>query len=150
MPANMKASIWQPVSGIVGPCADIGLALSRDDALVVTMHFSLVRGLPDEDLRLQFTGALAVHWETEGPGFNPVPQDMLKCSDPQWAYWVFPLQRVEDSELLEHFRMFYEIGSTPRLAHFLLLSMNDIVHVIARSDAKADWIPGIGALDTQK
>ena len=148
MPTNMKASIWQPVSGVVGPSADIELALSLKDALVVTMHFSLVKGLPDEDLRLQFTDALAVHWEIEGPGFNSVPQDMVKCSDPQWAMWVFPLQRVEDSELLEHFRTFYEIGSSPKLAHFLLISMNDIVHVIARSDVKADWIPGIGALDT--
>jgi hypothetical protein len=150
MSTDMKASIWQPVSGIVGPCADIGFARSLGEELVVTMHFSLVRGLPNEDLRLQFTGALAMHWEDECPGFYPVPENVLKlkCSDPQWAMWMFPLQRVEGSELLEQFRGVYEIGNAPRLAHFLLISMNDLVHVIARSDVTAYWIPGIGALDT--
>jgi len=145
----MKASIWQPVSGIVGPCADIGLALSREDVVVVTMHFSLVAGLPDKDLRLQFTGALAVHWENECPGFYPLPQDMLTCAEPEGSPWVFPLQRVEDSELLGQFRAVYEIGSAPRLAHFLLLSLDDIVHIVARSEATAEWIPGIGAMGTQ-
>jgi hypothetical protein len=145
----MKASIWQPVSGIVGPCADIGFARSREDTLVMTMHFSLVTGLPDKDLRIQFTGALAMHWENECPGFYPIPQDMVKCSDPQWAQWVFPLQRVEGSDLLREFSGVYEIGSGPRLAHFLLLSMNDLVHVIAKTEVVAEWIAGVSGLSAQ-
>lgn len=142
----MKSSIWQPVPEIVGPCADISFALSLPGTLVVTMHFSLVIGLPDNDLRLQFTGPLAMHWETECPGFYPVPPNMSKCADPQWAKWVFPLQMVEGSELLEEFRGIYQIGKAPELSHFLLISMNDLVHVIARSGVTAEWIPGIAEL----
>jgi hypothetical protein len=129
----MKASIWQPISGIVGPCADISFALSHKDTLIVTMHFSLVRRHPNRDLRLQFEHAVAMHWEQEYPGFYPVPQNMSP----------FPLQKVEGSELLEQFSMDYGFTSGPRLTHFLLLSMNDLVHIIAYDDATAVWIPGI-------
>jgi hypothetical protein len=141
----MIATIWEPAAGIEGPCAEISLTLSRDGTLSVTMHFSDVRGLPNRDLRIQFAGALALHWEDECPGFYPVPPEMAKCSNPQWASWVFPLHKIEDSELLEQFRAVYEVGAAPRLAHFLLIAMDDLVHIIARSDATASWVPGVAA-----
>ena len=140
---DMTASNWQPVSKVVGPCADISHVRTQQGALTVTMHFSLVVGLPNEDLRLQFPGALAMHWETECPGFFPVPRDMSHCTDSRWTSWEFPLQRVHGSQLLEQFQEICQLGNAPELSHFLLISMNDLVHVIAPSDATAEWIPGL-------
>ena len=69
---------------------------------------------------------------------------MPKCSAPEWNRWTFPLLKVEGSELLEQFRGIYEIGEGPKLAHFLLLSMDDILHVVARDNkVSAEWIAGI-------
>jgi len=57
--------------------------------------------------------------------------------------WVFPLQKIEDSELLREHRSVRELGSAPRLAHYFLISMNDLVHVVAHETATAEWVPGM-------
>jgi hypothetical protein len=138
----MNSSTWQPVPSIVGPCAEISLSLSSQDIVIATMHFSLVTGLPDLDLRIRFEGALALHWETECPGFYPSPLNMEMCTEPQWARWVFPLQKINGSELLEQFKGVYQVGGAPELSHFMLISMDDLVHVIAPNRTVAEWIPG--------
>jgi len=69
---------------------------------------------------------------------------MPKCPDPEWARWTFPIRRVEGSELLEQFRGIYETGHGLKLAHFLLLSMDDILHIVARdNEVTAEWIAGV-------
>jgi hypothetical protein len=139
---RMVSTTWEPTSGIEGPCADVSVTLSRDNSVEVVMHFSLVAGLPNRDLRLQFARALALHWEDECPGLYPAPSNMAKCRGPQWDRWVFPLQRVEGSELLEQIRAVHE-GSGPRLSHYLLISMNHLLHIVSSDESHATWIPGI-------
>jgi len=79
----MKASMWRPVDGLEGPCGDISYQRAISGEVVVTMHFSLVRGLHNRDLQISFPGACALHWEDECPGFIPSPEGMAKCTDPK-------------------------------------------------------------------
>jgi hypothetical protein len=138
----MRAAIWQPVDGIVGPCADMSFSYSGRDRTFVTMHFSHVKDLPENDLTLDFRGAVAMKWELECPGFNEMPQDLPKCRDPKWQMWTFPLLQVEDSSWLQQFKPIYEHPQGSKLAHFLLVSMNDLVQLIANAEVGAKWIVG--------
>ena len=134
--------MWRPVDGLEGPCGDISYQRTPSGELIVTMHFSFVKGLPTQDLQISFRGACALHWEDECPGFFPSPNEMAKCTDPKWNQWVFPLQKIEESELLREHRSVRELGSAPRLVHYFLISMNDLVHVVAHEMATAEWVPG--------
>jgi hypothetical protein len=142
-PTEMNAAVWHPVVGIDGPCSDISFSRALPEDLVITMHFSLVRGLPNQDLQLSFSNVCALHWEDEFPGLYPMPESMAKCANSQWARWVFPLQKIEGSELLQEHQRVRETGVPRKLAHFLLISMNDLVHVIAGDEPRARWVPGM-------
>lgn len=134
----MTASPWNPVPDVVGPCTDISFDRTLPGELLVTMHFSLTRGLPDRDLRIAFRGAVAIRWEEECPGVEPVPRDLPKLTTPEWSRWTTPLLSIQDSALLESFRPIY--GES--LRHFLLVSMNDLLHVVAGPSVEAVWVPG--------
>ena len=136
----MKATVWEPVQGIIGPCGDISFERIGPDVLFVTMHFSNVIGLPEKDLHLRFSGPLALRWEVECPGFDPVPGELPKCTVPEWRDWTFPLLTVEGSEFLETFRLIYAHGSAPGISHFLLVSMDDLVQIVANSAVDAEWV----------
>ena len=138
----MHCSIWQPAEGIVGPCAELSFSYSERDAARVTMHFSLQPGLPNRDLVLRFHGMVAMLWELEGPGVSALPRNLPKCTANEWRNWTFPLVNVEGSEWLAQYQAIYHAGSTP-LAHFLLVSMNDVLQLIARRDVHAEWVPGL-------
>ena len=145
----MKATVWEPVPGIIGPCADISFERAASGVVIlVTMHFSNVIGLPGRDLRLRFSGPLALRWEVECPGFDLVPRELPKCTVSAWRDWTFPLLRVEGGELLEQFRSVYEYCCGPKISHFLLISMNDLVQIVARSDVEVDWASGTAESDT--
>ena len=136
----MTAFIWEPVPGIIGPCADISFERpASGNALRVTMHFSRTKGLPSQDLHLRFDGPLALRWEDECPGFDPVPEQLPKCATATWREWAFPLLKVEGSELLRQVRAIHELDGTPEIAHFLLVSMNDLVQIVARSEVRSEW-----------
>lgn len=137
---------WEPTSGIVGPAADISFAYSGRENAFVTMHFSRVVGLPMQDLLLRFRDIVALRWELECPGFDPVPKELPKCTVAKWTTWTFPLLRIEESSWLRKYAPIYQLPKGPSLSHFLLISMNDLVQLIARSDATAEWIPGDGVI----
>lgn len=139
----MKAFIWEPVSGIVGPCSDISFSRSVERQLSVTMHFSLVKGLANEDLLLQFANPLALKWEDDCPGFEPQPTLLPKCTDAAWRDWTFPLLKIEDGKWLTGFQDVHQnTNAGLEISHFFLASMNDLVHLIA-GQATAKWIPGL-------
>lgn len=138
----MTASEWTPVPDIVGPCA--GIVFERPmtaDLLNVTMLFSLVSGLPNRDLRLQFTRPLLLKWEQECPGLELVPKKLPKCSDPQWSGWTFPLLKVEGAEWMDLLRTVYQ-DPGEKYSHFLLVSMGDLVQVVAESAVSSEWVIG--------
>jgi hypothetical protein len=129
---------WEPAPRIVGPAAAISFACSGRDSGSVIMHFSRVPGLPAEDLLLRFQDLVALRWELECPGFDPMPKDLPKCTEEKWHDWVFPLLKIEGSAWLQQYEPIY--GRANSLSHFLLISQNDLVQLIARSDATAEWI----------
>lgn len=137
----MQCSRWEPADQLVGPCADISFSYSTRESVSVTMHFSLTPGLPNRDLVIHFNGVLSLLWELEGPGVSAMPRNLPKCVAPEWKTWTFPLLNVTGSEWLGQYQAIYHNGPTP-LAHFLLVSTNDLVQLIARADAVAEWAPG--------
>jgi len=134
----MTASTWSPVSDVVGPCADISFERTLPGALIVTMHFSLTKGLPNRDLRIAFAQAAAIRWEEECPGLEPVPRELPKLTNPKWSTWTAPLLGLEDSVLLRSLRAIHG----EHLQHFLLVSMNDLLHVVAGPSVEASWVAG--------
>ena len=105
------------------------------------MHFSQTTGLPNRDLLLTFNGVLSLLWELEGPGVSAMPRNLPRCTRPEWKAWTFPLLQVTGSEWLGQYQSIYPATPTP-LAHFLLVSTNDLVQLVARADAIAQWVPG--------
>lgn len=134
----MTASPWNPVPDVVGPCADISFERTLPGDLLVTMHFSLTTGLPDRDLRIAFRNAVAVRWEVESPGVEPMPRGLPKLTSPEWSKWSTPLLSIQNSALLDSFRAIHGAN----LRHFVLVSMNDLLHVVAGPSIAADWVPG--------
>jgi len=137
----MQCSRWEPADQIVGPCADISFAYSTRESVSATLHFSQTAGLPNRDLVLTFNGVLSLLWELEGPGVSAMPRNLPRCTAPEWKTWTFPLLQVTGSEWLRQYQSIYPAGPVP-LAHFLLVSTNDLVQLVARADAVAAWIPG--------
>ncbi|MGH8446238.1 MAG: hypothetical protein ACREVL_13280 [Solimonas sp.] len=131
---------WQPVLGIVGPCAEISFARPEPYRVSVTMHFSAEQSGQPQDLLLEFREVTGLRWEREFPGFEHYPENMPKCDKP-WEGWSFPLLTVEGSAWLEQHRGVHEAASDLRLAHFVLLSSDDLLQVIATRDVSAHWVP---------
>lgn len=138
-----ECSIFEPVAGIIGPCERISFSYNGQGGASVRMVFSAVNGLRGEDLYLEFEHVTALRWEPECPGFNPMPLAMPKCSEEAWSRWTFPLLITHRSDWLGRYRQVHEAASnTPVLAHFYLISMWDLVQLIAGTSVQAKWVAG--------
>ena len=130
---------WEPINGIVAPCADIRFDYVAPFRLSATMYFSHVRDGVPQDLLLHFTGAIALRWESESFGrLVPLPEQLPRCPDP-WSRWTFPLLSFDASAWLDSYHGRNPVASEGR-RHFALISMNDLLHILARPDAEATWI----------
>ena len=138
MPEN--AVIWEPISGINFPCADISFASRSAAKLRVLMHFSRVANGPKEDLEIEFSGVIGVRWADEFHGSivsGARPSDP-KCAGEHWAQWTFPMLRVRDSDWLA---AHLNLPGTESREHFSLISMNDLLDVIALPQVAVRWVP---------
>jgi len=130
---------WHPVEGIDQPCADISFSYSAPSKLRVTMHFSRTAGALRDDLEIDFEGAVGLLWMEESAHSvaermqSPLP----KCHDLKWANWTFPLLVVSNSEWLSKIEA---LPLSQQRVHFLLVSMNDIVEVLALRPPSAKWV----------
>jgi hypothetical protein len=130
---------WEPVSGIIGPSEAISFVYwGRRQGLIV-MHFSRVPKLSTKDLLLRFEDMAAIRWELECPGFEAYPKDLPKCTVEKWRQWIFPLLKIEGSQLLEQHQS-SQPSTKHSLSHFLLISMDDIVQIVAGSNVIVEWI----------
>lgn len=134
------AIIWEPAAGIESPCAAIAFRYDPPDKLQARMYFSRVNGGPNQDLEVLFHGVIGIRWSNEFHGsiVYPVPRPMPKCRDSRWASWVFPLLRVSESSWLATYQA---LPGTELREHFALISMDDLLDVIALPDAEARWVP---------
>jgi hypothetical protein len=134
------AIIWEPAAGIDSPCAEIGFRYDPPDKLQARMYFSRVIGGPNQDLEVLFEGVIGIRWSDEFHGsiVYQAPRAAPKCRDSRWANWVFPLLKVYESSWLATYQA---LPGTEGREHFALISMNDLLDVIALPDAKARWVP---------
>jgi len=130
---------WDAVPGIDSPCADISFVYNKADSITVTMHFSRVKNLASRDLELTFNGAISIRWESESFGLNPLPNPLPKCGDTEWDTWTFPLLKVENSSWLRAHLDRHPIAAEGRV-HFALITMNDLLQVLASPSVNAQWI----------
>lgn len=117
-----RVNKWQPIDDLDFPFGSISYSYSHD-TLSVSMH-----GV--RTLVLNFSGVIAVRFETECPGFDPLPHPLPMLRERQ----IFPLLVVEESKWLEQFIGIYEGRS-----HFILISSDDLVQLLAKPNVLAQW-----------
>ena len=135
-----SSELWEPVSGIETPCADLTFCYVHPHGLEVRMHFSNVVGGPENDLLLKFSGAIAIQWESETFGLVPIPGPLPKCHSPNWDTWTFPLLRVQNSSWWATYDARNPIAAEGR-NHYVLVTMDDLLHVLAETTVTATWVP---------
>lgn len=141
-----RAISWRQVE-VDSLCADISVTReSRAGAkLQVRMHFSRVVDGPDKDLLLTFPCAYHFQWEEESFGLTDMPNQMPRLEHGHMPNWPQPLLLVEGSPLAARYadRRFSENDpDRGSVLHFLLMSLNDFVHVISLGEPDHEWVPG--------
>jgi hypothetical protein len=103
------------------------------------MHFSRTRGAPALDLELQFSHPVALRWIDEAYAYGSIPDSSsLPTLDaaPFARTWTFPLLKVVESSWLQTLGHAMDVA---RLEHFVLVAMNDVLHVAANAAVTARW-----------
>ena len=139
----MRAERWEPIDGINGPCGQIAFSYSPLHTATVSMRFDGIAAGPPRDLILKFRQVIVLSGEEECPGGfvrAPAVQSLPKLERGDNASWTFPLLKLVDSEPLDQYQMiFHQRAPNPPLAHFFLVSMHNLLHVIASADVHAAW-----------
>jgi hypothetical protein len=141
-----RTNTWEPVADIDFPCADISFSFGAKGFLRVLMHFSRVKNGHGQDLELLFSGAIGLHWTPEHLGFTVkpamTPKPLPKISAGQWSGWTHPLLTVGESSWLASYQTFpgQTFPGTERRQHFSLISMNDLLDIIAFPEVAAQWL----------
>ncbi len=104
------------------------------------MHFSRVKDGPKDDLELQFIGLTAIRWADEcyGSIVDAKKLPLPKCREKPWAGWTFPLLTVSGSTWVTSYQ---DLPVSKGRTHFYLVSMNDLVDVLALPKVEVNWIP---------
>jgi hypothetical protein len=137
----MIAVKWCPVQGLEEVCADISLSWisERNPKLVVLMHFSRINpeiGDLENDLKIVFNNPRAFCWEEEPCSRIETPEILPRCSD---GHCTHPLLIIKNSPWKDLHVMFEE--DEEHLMHYFLISLNDLLHVLAASKPEVTWIP---------
>ena len=140
-----RAIPWLPTDDIRAGCADISFAWqsAKGASLVVLMHFSRVVDGHEMDLRLAFDSPCALQWEEESFGLIPIASELPRCTSEKFAKWTFPTLLVEDSDWAEKYgarRFAVDDPATKELRHYVMVSLNDIIHVLAFTAPHAQWL----------
>jgi hypothetical protein len=122
-----SAAIWTPVPDIDEGFGSIVFTRLSDPERTLDLE---MRG--DRDLLLRFTGVIALRYEDECPGFDPLPKPLpiLKTRV------TFPLLRIQESRWLDQWSMY------KGRVHFAMISSDDLVQVIAKPNVEARWRVG--------
>lgn len=115
-----RAAMLQVIPGMDAPFESISFAYEpgRDRTVSVTMH-------GDRSLRLRFTSVIALRFEDDCPGFDPLPHPLPMLRPGM----TFPLLKIEESLWLKQWHPVHQ-----NLTHFVLLSLDDLVQLIACPD----------------
>ena len=116
-----EASKWEIVDGLEVPCADISFNWPSGPGI-------------DADVRLIFANAMHMAWEDESLGLLDLPDKLPYCLDSEFSDWVFPTLIIKNSPLATKYADKAFAADDPshaQVRHFVLISMNDLVHVIS-------------------
>lgn len=144
-----RAEPWEPVDGISAPCDQIVFSYAPDHSATVIMSFTGPARGNRRELVLRFRHVIVLTSEDEAPGgFVPAPEikSLPKVERADKLTWAtptltFPLMKLVDSEPLRQYQMMRP--PNPPLAHFFLVSLDNLVHVIAHAEVEATWNPPI-------
>jgi hypothetical protein len=103
---------------------------------------------PSQDLQLAFGRPLAVKWEDESFGLIESPDDLPKCSGATSDRFTHPTLIVERSAWAERYAANKFAEGDPRaeqVVHYFLVSLNDLLHILAESPPDATWVPSTDA-----
>jgi hypothetical protein len=118
------ASPWHPLPDINDGFGSISFSYDSNRSRSAHIVMNGARRLS-----LKFTRVIAFQFEDDCPGNFKLPATLPRLN----AEWVFPLLRVENSVLLGQWPMW------PNLAHYVLLSLDDLVQLIAFPTVEARW-----------
>jgi hypothetical protein len=134
----MHAEIWEPIEGICEPCDHIAFSYIPLHAAEIRMTFAATAGGGPRELILRFKQVVVLSGEDEAPGgFVPAPaiNSLPKLGRGAHPTWTFPLLKIVDSEPLKN----YQLMRPQKIAHFFMVSMDNLVHVIASAEVDAAW-----------
>ena len=134
----MHAERWEPVDDIDAPIEHIDFSYSSPNKAAATIAFLGSRGSA-RTLALSFTHVIVIAGEDEAPGgfvAAPAAQLLPKLERGSHPTWTFPLLRLLESQPLNQ----YQMMRPQLLAHFYLVSLHNLLHVIASADVGASWL----------
>lgn len=115
---------WEPLAGLDEPFGSLSYTYEHPSLQVLL--------LGAKRLSLHFTGVVAVRFELECPGYDPLPRPLPMLQDAA----TFPLLQLHGSPWLQDFQHIY-----PGVAHFALISSDHLLQLIAQPQPKAAWVP---------
>jgi hypothetical protein len=124
------ASAWYPVSDIDDGFESISFSYEARVSMEPRSVLIVMKGR--RSLSLRFTGVIALHFEDDCPGNFPLPPELPRLN----AKFVCPLLKIENSKWAAQCPMW------PNLTHYALLSLDDLVHLIAGPTVLAHWEGG--------
>jgi hypothetical protein len=130
-----QASAWYPVLDITDVFGSISVSYEPRATSGAMSRSALVALHGRRDLRLKFSGVIALYCEDDCPGNFPIPSDRPRLN----ADYMFPLLKIENSRWGAQWPMW------PQAVHYALISLDDIVHVLAQSSVEAKWGNGHAA-----
>lgn len=134
----MRAERWEPVIGIEGPIDHIDFSYTSTRKATVSITFAESEGSA-RTLVLRFVHVVVLAGEDEAPGgfiAAPAAQSLPRLERGAYPSWTFPLLQLLESQPLNQ----YQMMGPQRLAHFYLVSLHNLVHVIASVDVDALWL----------
>jgi hypothetical protein len=127
---NERASAWYPVPDINDGFGSISLSYEARVSNEPRSVLIVMNG--GRTLSLRFTAVIALHFEDDCPGNFPLPPRRPRLN----ADFMFPLLKIENSRWAAQWPMW------PNLTHYALLSLDDLVHLIAGPTVLAHWEGG--------
>jgi hypothetical protein len=116
--------MWAPVPDIDDGFGSISFSYDRSNERTALVQLHGAR-----TLSLDFTGVIALQFQDECPGNFPLPRPLP----------AFPLLTIEHSRWLAQWPMW------PKLRHYVLISSDDLVQLIALPKVRAYWDSGHAA-----
>jgi len=103
------------------------------------MHFSEMKSDLQKDLEITFLGAIGLKWMEEGPySVSDTSTDILeKCSQECWRGWNRPMHVAKESPWLASVSV---LPHTHSCLHYLLISDEHIVEILAEPSPGAHWV----------